>query len=179
MRKLPIAPLAVAALTVMLSAAPNAFAQGEAAPAKPVAKIGYLSCHVASGWGIIFGSSRKLECVYTPAETGKKIENYSGSITKFGADIGYLQSGVILWTVVAPGKKITENPGLLAGHYGGATASATVGLGLGGNVLVGGMDGSIALQPISIEGNTGLNVAAGVAMMDLKFDSVAGIHTHT
>ena len=176
MRKLSIALFAVAALAMTLSAAPNAFAQGEVAPHKHVTKIGYLSCHVASGWGFIFGSSRSLDCVYTPAESGKKIENYSGSITKFGADIGYLQSGVILWTVLAPGVKVTENPGLLAGHYGGATASATVGLGLGGNVLVGGMDASISLQPLSIEGNTGLNVAAGVAMMDLKFVSVAGIH---
>jgi hypothetical protein len=91
------------------------------------------------------------------AASGKKIENYSGAITKFGADIGYQQSGVILWTVLAPGVKIIENPGLLAGHYGGVTASATVGLGLGGNVLIGGMDGSIALQPLSIEGTTGLN----------------------
>ena len=178
MRKFSIALFAVAALAVALSTAPNALAQAEGAPAKHVTKLGYLSCHVASGWGLIFGSSRKLECVYTPAETGKKIENYDGSITKFGADIGYLQSGVILWTVLAPAVKITENPGLLAGHYGGATASATVGLGVGGNVLIGGMDGSISLQPLSIEGNTGLNVAAGVAMMDLKFVSVAGIHTH-
>jgi uncharacterized protein DUF992 len=37
------------------------------------------------------------------------------------------------------------------------------------------MDASIALQPLSIEGTTGLNVAAGVAAVDLKFDSVAGI----
>jgi hypothetical protein len=178
MHRFSIAVLAVAALAVTFVAAPDALAQGAPAPAKQATKIGYLSCHVASGWGIIFGSSRKLDCVYTPAETGKKIENYSGSITKFGADIGYLQSGVILWTVIAPGMKITENPGLLAGHYGGATASATVGLGVGGNVLVGGMDGSITLQPISIEGNTGLNVAAGVAMINLKFESVAGVHTH-
>lgn len=176
MRKFSIALFAVAALAVTLSMAANALAQGEAAPAKHVTKLGYLSCHVASGWGFIFGSSRKLQCTYTPAEKGKKIENYSGSITKFGADIGYLQSGVILWTVVSPGMKITEHPGLLSGHYGGATASATVGLGLGGNVLVGGMDGSISLQPLSIEGNTGLNVAAGVAMMDLKFESIAGIN---
>ena len=125
MHKFSIAVLAVAALAVTFVAAPNALAQGAEAPAKQATKIGYLSCDVASGWGIIFGSSRKLDCVYTPAETGKKIENYSGSITKFGADIGYLQSGVILWTVVAPGMKITENPGLLAGHYGGATASAS------------------------------------------------------
>ncbi len=174
MRRFSITVFAVATLTMMLATAPNALAQGGTAPAKQVTKIGYLSCHVASGWGLIFGSSRKLQCVYTPAEKGKKIEDYSGAITKFGADIGYLQSGVILWTVLSPGMKITENPGLLAGHYGGATASATVGLGLGGNVLVGGMDGSISLQPVSIEGNTGLNVAAGVAVMNLKFVSVAG-----
>jgi hypothetical protein len=171
----PFAVVAVATLAVMLFAAPNVLAQGEAAPAKNTTKIGYLNCHVASGWGFIFGSSRKLQCVYTPAASGKKIEDYSGSVTKFGADIGYLQSGVILWTVLAPAVKITENPGLLSGHYGGVTASATVGLGLGGNILVGGMDGSIALQPLSIEGTTGLNVAAGVAGVDLKFDSVAGI----
>jgi hypothetical protein len=172
MRKFSIALLAVAAVAVTLSAAPNARAQGEEAPAKPVTKLGYLSCHVASGWGLIFGSSRKLQCTYTPAEKGKKVENYSGSISKFGADIGYLQSGVILWTVLTPGMKITPHPGLLAGHYGGATASATLGLGVGGNILVGGMDGSISLQPISIEGTTGLNVAAGVAMLELKFESV-------
>jgi hypothetical protein len=176
MRKFSIALFAVASLAVTLAAAPNALAQGEAAPAKHVVKIGYLSCHVSSGWGFIFGSSRKLQCVYTPAEKGKKIEDYSGSITKFGADIGYLQSGVILWTVLSPGTKITTNPGLLSGHYGGATASATLGLGVGGNLLVGGMDGSISLQPLSIEGNTGLNVAAGVATMDLKFEKVAGIN---
>jgi len=174
MRKFSIALFTAAALAVTLSAAPSARAQGEA-PTKNTTKVGYLSCHVASGWGFIFGSSRKLQCVYTPAATGKKIENYSGSISKFGADIGYLQSGVILWTVLAPAVKITPNPGLLSGHYGGATASATLGLGIGGNLLVGGMDGSISLQPLSIEGTTGLNVAAGVAVLDLKFESVAGI----
>jgi len=89
-----VVTLAVAMLAVTLFTASNALAQGAAAPAKQVTKLGHLSCHVASGWGIIFGSSRKMDCVYTPAETGKKVENYSGTITKFGADIGYLQSGV-------------------------------------------------------------------------------------
>src|SRR5262249_29493089 len=70
--------------------------------------------------------------------------------------------------------KITENPGLLAGHYGGATASVTLGLGAGGNILVGGMDGSISLQPISIAGNTGLNVAAGLATINLNFETIVG-----
>ena len=174
MKRFSILLLALLVFAVAFSATATSALAQEKAPAKQVTKIGYLSCHVASGWGFIFGASRKLQCVYTPAEKGKKIENYTGSITDFGADIGYLQSGVILWTVLSPGMKITQNPGLLAGHYGGATASATLGLGAGGNLLVGGMDGSISLQPISIEGNTGLNVAAGIATINLKFESVAG-----
>jgi uncharacterized protein DUF992 len=129
-------------------------------------KIGYLSCNVASGWGIIFGSSHELDCTYTPV-AGKPVEHYKGEINKFGADIGYLQSGVILWAVMAPSTNTGE--GALAGHYAGATASATVGIGAGAHVLVGGMHSSLALQPVSVEGNTGLNVAAGVATMNLDY----------
>jgi hypothetical protein len=129
-------------------------------------RAGYLTCHAASGWGFIFGSSRKLQCAYAP-QPGYT-EYYTGSITKFGADIGYLQSGVILWAVLSP----TTNPGqgALAGHYGGATASAAVGVGAGANVLVGGFDSSIALQPVSIEGQNGLNAAAGLVGMTLTYD---------
>lgn len=158
-----LALIAAAAMAVTLSGAPRAFAQGEGGTST---KIGYLSCNVASGWGIIFGSSRHLACTYTPVG-GKPVEKYKGSISKFGADIGYLQSGVMLWTVVAP--STNTGPGALAGHYAGATASAAAGVGAGANVLVGGMHSSIALQPISIEGQTGLNVAAGVAMVDLHY----------
>jgi hypothetical protein len=129
-------------------------------------RAGYLTCHVESGWGFIFGSSRKLKCAYSmqPGYT----EYYTGSITKFGADIGYLQSGVILWAVLAPTTNLGQ--GALAGHYGGATASAAIGVGAGANVLIGGFNHSIALQPISIEGQNGLNVAAGVVEMTLTFD---------
>jgi len=129
-------------------------------------RAGYITCHVESGWGFIVGSSRKLQCAYTvqPGYT----EYYTGSITKFGADIGYLQSGVILWAVLAPTTNLGQ--GALAGHYGGATASAAVGVGAGANVLVGGFNSSVALQPVSIEGQNGLNVAAGVAEMTLTLD---------
>ena len=170
MRRIRVTLLGFLVVAAMLFKGSKALAQE--APAKEVTKIGYLSCNVASGWGFIIGSSRKLRCVYTPADKTKKVEQYNGSISKFGADIGYVQSGVILWTVVAPGMKITPRPGLLAGQYGGATAGATVGIGAGGNILVGGFDGSIALQPLSIEGNTGLNVAGGIAVMDFNLASM-------
>lgn len=171
MRKVTAASLTIAAaMAVVISLAPGAFAQAGAGTSsdKGTVKVGYLSCHVASGWGIIFGSSRELECTYTPAGGGAgEPENYKGEINKFGADIGYLQSGVILWQVLAPSNTIGK--GALAGHYAGATAGATVGMGVGANVLVGGMHSSISLQPVSIEGNTGLNVAAGVATINLEY----------
>jgi hypothetical protein len=157
-------------LTLAFAAfASTARAQEGATPPKAesaAVRAGYLTCHVDSGWGFIFGSSRKLKCAYAlqPGYT----EYYTGSITKFGADIGYLQSGVILWAVLAPTTNLGQ--GALDGHYGGATASAAVGVGAGANVLVGGFNHSIALQPVSIEGQNGLNVAAGVVELTLKFD---------
>jgi hypothetical protein len=168
MRKSVLSSLTVAAvLGAVLSLAPSVNAQvaGTSSDTGSV-KLGYLSCHVSSGWGIIFGSSRDLECTYTP--NSGEIEHYKGSITKFGADIGYLQSGVILWSVLSPAR--TVGKGALAGHYAGATASAAIGVGGGANVLIGGMHSSISLQPISIEGQNGLNVAAGVATIELNYE---------
>jgi hypothetical protein len=163
-------------LAVALAAlAPSSARAQEGAPAPApehaaggtAVRAGYLTCHVESGWGFIFGSSRKMKCAYAmqPGYT----EYYTGSITKFGADIGYLQSGVILWAVLAPTTNLGQ--GALAGHYGGATASAAIGVGAGANVLIGGFNHSIALQPVSIEGQNGLNVAAGVVEMTLTFDT--------
>jgi hypothetical protein len=133
------------------------------ASAQSAVKVGTLSCNVASGFGFIFGSSKALNCTYSGV--GGQYEHYMGNITKFGADIGYTSGGIIVWTVVAPVAMM--HPGALAGAYAGATGSATVGIGLGANVLVGGSNNTIALQPLSIEGNTGLNVAAGVASITL------------
>jgi hypothetical protein len=134
------------------------------ASAQSAVKVGTLSCNVASGFGFIFGSSKALNCTYSGV--GGQYEHYMGNITKFGADIGYTSGGIIVWTVVAPVAMM--HPGALAGAYAGGTASATVGVGLGANALVGGSNNTIALQPLSIEGNTGLNVAAGVASITLS-----------
>jgi hypothetical protein len=128
-------------------------------------KTGYLTCHVASGWGFVFGSSRDLRCSYSTNDG--RVEYYGGSISKFGADIGYLKSAVIVWAVAATTNDL--KPGALAGDYGGATASVALGAGGGANVLVGGFKKSIALQPVSFEGQNGLNVAAGVAALNLKY----------
>jgi hypothetical protein len=128
-------------------------------------QVGILTCNVSSGFGFVFGSSRAVNCTFSPK--GGPPQHYVGTINKFGVDIGYLQGGVIVWTVFAPTANLV--PGALSGTYTGATGSATVGVGVGANVLVGGSGNSIMLQPISIEGTTGLNVAAGIAEMTLTY----------
>jgi hypothetical protein len=136
----------------------------QAHAADAAVKVGTLTCNVDSGWGFVFGSSRSLKCSYAPNNGAP--EHYAGHIRKFGVDIGYTQAGVIVWVVAASTTDV--KPGALEGDYGGVTASATVGAGLGANVLVGGSSKSIALQPLSVEGNQGLNVAAGIASITLK-----------
>jgi Protein of unknown function (DUF992) len=133
---------------------------------KATVKTGYLTCHEAGGWGFIIGSSHSIHCTYTSSK--HRTEYYTGSISKFGADIGYLRSAVILWAVAAPTTDL--GPGALAGDYAGAQASVALGVGAGANVLLGGFHKSIALQPVSVEGQKGLNVAAGIAAMSLHYE---------
>ena len=149
---------AVVAAAAVAFAAPASAAPGGV-------KVGTLTCNVASGWGFVFGSSKDVRCNYRPNKT--RGEHYEGSIDKFGVDIGYTEGGVMVWAVVAPTSDI--RPGALEGNYAGVTAGASVGVGASANALIGGLDKSIALQPLSIEGNTGLNVAAGIGALHLKY----------
>src|SRR3569832_604394 len=151
-------------IRLLMSAAALVALAGSAQAAPRGVKVGTLTCNVASGWGFVFGSSKDLHCNFRP--NGHQGEHYVGSISKFGVDIGYTEGGVLVWGVFAPSSDVRA--GALEGDYAGASASATVGVGLGANVLVGGLDKSIALQPLSFEGNRGLNVAAGIGSISLK-----------
>jgi Protein of unknown function (DUF992) len=126
-------------------------------------KVGSLTCHVSGSAGFVFGSSRDLDCVFSPSR-GRR-ERYAGNVSKFGVDIGYTPASVIVWGVIAPTAKLA--PGSLAGSYGGATAGASVGAGLGANALIGGSNNQIALQPISVDAKKGLNLAVGIASITL------------
>jgi opacity protein-like surface antigen len=148
--------------TALLGAMMATAAQADDRPAG--VKVGTLTCHEAGGWGFVFGSSRHVRCVF--ANANNKSERYEGEINKFGVDVGYQQSAVVVWSVIAPTDHLGR--GDLAGHYGGAAASAAAGVGVGANVLIGGFNKSFTLQPVSIEGETGLNLAAGIAELTLK-----------
>lgn len=152
-------------LRLMLGAAVAVagLAMASAADAAPAGvRVGDLTCNVASGWGFIFGSSKDLHCTYRG--NGHR-EHYTGSISKFGVDIGYTEGGVLIWGVFAPASNVGK--GALAGTYVGGSAQANVGVGAGANALVGGFNKSITLQPLSLEGSKGLNVAAGIGSINL------------
>lgn len=131
--------------------------------AKGGVKVGLLTCSVEGGVGFIIGSSKGVDCVYQPAGGGK-VERYEGRLGKLGVDIGVTGNTTIVWAVFAPGK---INRGALKGSYAGASAEATVIAGLGANVLIGGFRKSINLQPVSVQAQTGLNVAAGIGSLTL------------
>ena len=129
-------------------------------------RAGVLTCDVSAGIGLIIGSQKSVVCTFAPEPPGPQ-QVYSGSITKFGLDVGATGGGVMVWAVftdsVAP-----PGPGFLAGDYFGASGQVTVSAGLGANVLIGGSNNTIALQPVSVSTSVGLNLALGVAELHLR-----------
>ena len=138
------------------------FATGAVAQEKIAA--GQLTCGVKGGTSFIFGSTRELRCVFNtvPGEEG---ERYEGSIQKYGLDVGITNNAIMTWTVLAPSRGVRH--GALSGKYYGVAADASAGVGGGANVLAGGSENTISLQPVSIQGQTGLNAAVAVAEVEL------------
>lgn len=127
-------------------------------------RVGTLVCNISPGVGIIIAGQRQLGCVLTSAR-GRAREAYEGTFSTLGLDIGATSGGQLTWAVFAP---TTLRRAALAGTYVGATAGGTVGAGVGANLLVGGSDRTVTLQPISVQAQTGVNVAAGVSNMELR-----------
>lgn len=138
---------------------------GFAFPANALTKVGTLDCDVSAGIGMVVASQKGVKCVFTPTQ-GQRPEVYLGTISKYGIDVGATNGGKMIWTVFAP--TTDRLRGALAGTYAGATAEATVGAGIGANALVGGSNRTITLQPISVQGQTGLNLALGVGGLTLN-----------
>jgi hypothetical protein len=126
-------------------------------------KAGVLSCDVSAGMGLVLGSQKPVSCSFTADGEGRR-EDYDGSIMKVGLDLGLTRGSRMVWVVLT---NTVAGPGFLAGDYFGASGEATVGAGLGANVLLGGFNRTVALQPISLSSQTGLNLAIGVAALQL------------
>jgi Protein of unknown function (DUF992) len=144
------------ATTVALTA--PAFGQ-----AQPV-RVGGLTCDAAPRVGLVVGSLQHLRCVFSSNAAGRC--SYGGSIGRVGLDVGVTGGGRLLWAVFAPTSHV--GCGSLRGSYVGASGSASLGVGLGANVLVGGSHRTISLQPLSVEGQVGVNLALGVSRLTLR-----------
>jgi hypothetical protein len=134
-----------------------------ALPARANSPAGLLTCDVAGGVGFIFGSSRDLECTYKP-DRGR-VEYYSGRINKFGVDLGFTRRSTLIWAVLSPA--VARGPGMLTGTYVGVSGQVALGPGVNANALA--STSSIILNPVSVGGAQGLNVAAGVTDVDLVY----------
>jgi hypothetical protein len=173
MYKVPAAMIAAVAMTIAGAAAVRA-ADATTSYEPPAAvdddghsgvKIGYLSCDIGQGGGYVLGSAKELDCVFRSTSHRDRPDHYSGVVKKLGIDLGYTAQGKLVWAVIAP--TAGYHHGSLKGIYVGASAEATVGAGIGANVLLGGTGGSIQLQPLSLSGQLGLNVAAASTTVTL------------
>jgi Protein of unknown function (DUF992) len=142
------------------------FSMGLAAtPARADAQVGVLSCHSAEASSYIIVSDQPFNCVFTPS-TGGPAQYYQAMIRRFGAQAGVSSNVTLGWAVFAPSLRV--GPGALAGIYGGVSAGASFGVGVGANGLVGGNNNSLALQPVSVEGQSGFNVVATATEVQLQ-----------
>lgn len=158
-RSVPLAIAGAAALGAMIALPPPAEAQSRV-------RVGVLTCNVAPGIGFIIASQRDMTCTFQPERRRRGgREAYVGRITRVGLDVGVTGRGVLAWTVFAATPRLTRWQ--LAGEYAGASAQATLGVGLGANALVGGSQNTVALQPLSVQAQTGLNLAVGVGALRL------------
>lgn len=146
---------AAAAALISIAALP-----AKAQPAR--LQIGSLNCSLSSSVGMLVGSQRNVSCILH--SDNMPDEPYQGTLSRIGLDIGATSGGRIVWAVFATTNRFS---GMLNGSYVGATAEASIAFGLGANVLVGGSNRSIALQPLSVQGQMGLNIAAGIGTLYL------------
>jgi hypothetical protein len=147
--------LAGALAALLLATEANAQAKIEA---------GTLTCSGGEGIGLILGSKKSYNCSFKPTSGPK--ESYRASVTKIGLDVGVTGKSVMVWTVLTSSSPLKARA--LTGNYAGASADVAVGVGGGAKVLVGGSQNSVALQPVSVQGQTGLNLAVGVAELSLR-----------
>lgn len=128
-------------------------------------EFGLLECQIEGGVGLILGSSKDMTCTFSPGD-GRPAQQFVGNVKKFGLDIGATGATVMEWLVFAPtGAELPA--AALEGTYVGAGAEATAAIGLGANVLIGGDADAFVLQPVSVQGQTGLNLALGVTRFEL------------
>lgn len=130
-------------------------------------QVGSLTCRLGPSVGLILGSRQRMRCRFVNA-SDRRVESYLGSVTRFGLDLGITVGGVMRWSVLTRTRRIGR--GTLAGHYAGVSGDVSLGVGIGAKALIGGSRRTTVLQPLSVSGRVGANIAAGVTGFTLRFD---------
>ena len=153
--------------TVFALAALTAGALGASrlASAQYKVELGTLECSSPGNIGLILGSKKSYTCRFVSID-GKHSEPYAATVLRIGLDVGITGKTEMVWSVLSTGKAL--RPGMLTGAYVGAAADVSVGVGAGAKLLVGGSRRSITLQPLSVQAQTGVNLAVGVAEMTIR-----------
>ncbi len=149
----------------LASAAIIAGASSAEAQSRQPVRAGTLTCDVSAGVGLIVTSARSLSCRYVPRRG--RAEAYTGTVRRFGLDVGATNRARLVWAVYTSSRRLQL--GVLEGNYVGGSAEGTIGVGGGVNVLVGGSNNTVSLQPVSVQAQTGLNIAAGVSEFTLDY----------
>jgi Protein of unknown function (DUF992) len=142
------------------------FSAADPAHAQDNRRVGVLTCRLSPSVGLIIGSRQRMDCRFNPRQGGAP-ERYFGSVTRFGLDLGITVGGVMTWAVLARTSRLGR--GALAGNFVGASGDIGLGVGVGANVLIGGSRRTTMLQPLSVSGQVGINLAVGVAGLTLRF----------
>jgi hypothetical protein len=151
-------------MKMLLTAVSGALlALGCASSADAAVRVGTLRCIGAPKVGAIVGSVQQARCVFTGVNG--RHERYAAQLGRIGADIGVTNRSQLVWNVYAP---TSLRRRALAGNYVGASADAAIGVGGGANLLVGGNNATISLQPVSVKAETGLAVGAGLSQLQLR-----------
>ena len=123
MKRIAILGLSALALTAgAVQAAPATF------------EAGTVKCTGGEGVGLIVGSKKSYDCTFKPVQGLP--ERYVATVTKVGLDVGVTGKTTMIWTVLTASSPLKRRA--LSGKYYGAAADASVGVGGGANVLVGG-----------------------------------------
>jgi Protein of unknown function (DUF992) len=126
-------------------------------------RAGVLECEGRRTTGKLVMSQARLHCVFR--SDGRQPERYVAKVRRYGVDLGLTDETRMAWAVNAPINDFGRSE--LRGRYGGLSANAAALFGFGGSFLLRGSDRAAALQPISLQGQTGLNLAAGVTEVEL------------
>ncbi|MGY3447995.1 DUF992 domain-containing protein [Bradyrhizobium sp. USDA 4353] len=150
--------LLVLSVLLLVSVAPLA----QAHASRPM-RVGVLECEGRRTTGKLVMSNARLRCVFR--SQGRAPERYVAKVRRYGLDLGLTDETRMAWAVTAPVNDFGRSE--LGGRYGGVSANAAALVGFGGSFLLRDTDRATQLQPISLQGQTGMNLAAGITEVEL------------